>query len=183
MNNEYAVELHGQADDPTKSQYYLLLEFFNCDLQKLIDARKIIPEKQAEIIINQLFRAQHALYLQGCVHRDLKPSNIVLHFDDLKSEVWSDETAMAEFLKRFDFTSNDGNFKFKLIDLGLSETLDENGFASTSTDGTPFYSSPEQLRGGFQTAHSDMWSIGVIYYQLLAGKLPFIGPTRELLVK
>jgi hypothetical protein len=40
-------------------------------------------------------------------------------------------------------------FKFKFIDLGLSETLDENGFASISTSGTPFYSSPEQLRGGF----------------------------------
>jgi serine/threonine protein kinase len=67
--------------------------------------------------------------------------------------------------------------------LGLSESLDENGFASTSTDGTRFYSSPEQLRGGFQTANSDMWSIGVIYYQLLNGKLPFIGPTRELLIE
>ncbi len=97
MNKDYAVELLGQADDPIKGQYYLLLEFFNCDLQRLIDARRIISEKEAEIIINQLFRAQHALYLQGCVHRDLKPSNIGLHFYDLKSEVWSDETVMAQF--------------------------------------------------------------------------------------
>ncbi len=73
----------------------------------------------------------------------------MVHFNELKSEVWSDETTMAEFLKSFDFTSNDRNFKFKLIDLGLSETLDENGFGSTSNSGTPFYSSPEQLRGGF----------------------------------
>ncbi len=51
VNNEYAVELHGQADDPTKSRYYLLLELFNSDLKKIIDARKIIPEKEAEIII------------------------------------------------------------------------------------------------------------------------------------
>jgi serine/threonine protein kinase len=149
VNKDYAVELLGQADDPFKSRYYLLLELFNSDLQKLLDARQIIPEKEAEVIINQLFRAQHALYLQGCIHRDLKPSNICLHFDDLKSEVWSDETAMAQFLKSFDFTLNDGKFKFKFVDLGLSEKLDENGFASTSESGTPFYSSPEQLRGGF----------------------------------
>jgi serine/threonine protein kinase len=102
LNRKYTVELHGLAEDP--SRYYLLLEFFNCDLQRLIDARKIIPEKQAEIIINQLFCNQYFLYLQGCVHRDLKPSNIGLHFDDLKSEVWSDETAMAQFLKNFEFT-------------------------------------------------------------------------------
>jgi serine/threonine protein kinase len=61
VNNKYAVKLHGQADDSTKNRYYLLLEFLNSDLQMLIDARKTIPEKQAEIIVNQLFRAQHAL--------------------------------------------------------------------------------------------------------------------------
>jgi hypothetical protein len=61
VNKDYAVELLGQADDPIKIRYYLLLELFNCDLQKLINARKIIPEKEAEIIINQLFRAQYAL--------------------------------------------------------------------------------------------------------------------------
>jgi serine/threonine protein kinase len=143
VNKYYAVELHGQTEDPIKSRYYLLLELFNCDLQKLIAARKIIPEREAEIIINQLFCAQHALYQQGCVHRDLKPSNVGLHFDDLKSEIWSDETAMAEYLKNFDFAKHAGKFKFKFFDLGLSETLDENGFASTSDSGTPFYSSPE----------------------------------------
>jgi serine/threonine protein kinase len=90
---------------------------------------------------------------------------------------------MAEFLKNFDFARQGGEFKLKFFDLRLSKTLDENGFASTSDSETPFYSSPEQLRGGFSTANSDMWSIGVIYYQLLTGKLPFIGPTRELLIE
>ncbi len=52
VNIDHAVELHGQADDQIKSRYYLLLEFFNSDLQRLIDARQIIPEKEAEIIIN-----------------------------------------------------------------------------------------------------------------------------------
>ncbi len=52
MDKDYAIQLHGQADDPIRSRYYLLLELFNNDLQRLIDARKIIPEKQAEIIIN-----------------------------------------------------------------------------------------------------------------------------------
>ncbi len=112
------------------------MEFFNSDLKKLIEVRGIISEKDAKIIINQLFQAQHALYQQGFVHRDLKPSNILLRFNELKSEVWSDETAMAEFLKSFDFTLNDGKFKFKFADLGISETLDENGFASTSKSGT-----------------------------------------------
>jgi serine/threonine protein kinase len=49
--------------------------------------------------------------------------------------------------------------------------------------GTPFYSSPEQLRGGFQTRNSDSWSIGCIFYQLLNGRLPFKGPKREDLIE
>ncbi len=92
------------------------------------------------------------------------------------------EAATAEFFRNFDFVKNDGTYRILFFDLGYSETLDENGFGSTSKSGTPAYSSPEQLRGGFQTPNSDMWSIGVIYYKLLTGRLPFLGHTRELVI-
>ncbi len=92
------------------------------------------------------------------------------------------EVATDEFFRNFDFVKNDGAFRVKFFDLGFSETLDENGFGSASKSGTPAYSSPEQLRGGFQTPNSDMWSIGVIYYRLLTGRLPFLGNTRESVI-
>jgi serine/threonine protein kinase len=93
----------------------------------------------------------------------------------LSSELLFDEAATAKFFKDFDFNENNGTYRIKFFDLGLSETLDENEFGSSSKSGTPVYSSPEQLRGGFQTPNSDMWSIGVIYYRILTGRLPFMG--------
>jgi serine/threonine protein kinase len=76
-------------------------------------------------------------------------------------------------LKKFDFDANDGTYNIKFFDLGFSDLADENGFGSNSNSGTFIYSSPEQLRGGFQTHHSDMYSIGCIFYQLLTGCVPF----------
>jgi serine/threonine protein kinase len=157
----------------------MLLEFCNSDLQKLIDRRCVLPELQAETIIWHIFRAQHDLSLKKVIHRDLKPSNIGLHFNGLLSH----EAGDAGFLGNFDFYTNESTYKIKFFDLGLSEMADDNGFGSTSTSGTPFYSSPEQLRGGFQTHNSDMWSIGCIFYQLLSGHLPFLGKTREEIIE
>jgi hypothetical protein len=53
------------------------------------------------------------------------------------------EEATTEFFRNFDFVKNDGTYRIKFFDLGFSETLDENGFGSTSKSGTPAYSSPE----------------------------------------
>ena len=61
--------------------------------------------------------------------------------------------------------------------------IDEYGCGSTSKSGTLAYCSPEQLRGGFQTQNSDMWSIGCIFYQMLTGRIPFKGKTVEKLIE
>ncbi len=69
----------------------------------------------------------------------------------MSSTVFVEKNSAADFLRNFDFVRSEGTFKVKFFDLGLSETMDEHGFGSTSQSGTPVYSSPEQLRGGFQT--------------------------------
>jgi serine/threonine-protein kinase len=148
-------------------------------LQKLINQRGVFSDTQAKQIINQIFRAQYDFSLQKVIHRDLKPANIGIHINTLTNDVLQDDSALADFIKTFDFATNLDKYCIKFFDLGFSETVDENGFGSASKSGTPAYSSPEQLRGGFQTPNSDAWAIGVIYYQLLTGNLPYLGRTRE----
>ncbi len=58
------------------------------------------------------------------------------------------ESEVDEFLLNFKFAT-DPTYQVEFFDLGYSDTLDENGFGSASKSGTPAYSSPEQLRGGF----------------------------------
>jgi len=82
---------------------------------------------------------------------------------------------VEEFLQKFDFFANASSYHIKFFDLGFSDLADKNGFGSNSKSGTPLYSSPEQLRGGFQTHNSDIFSIGCIFYQLLSGLRPFAG--------
>ena len=144
------VELHGEACNLDRKQYCLLLEFCNCDLMKLIKVRTLIPEDQAETIIESLFRAQYELNTKIIIHRDLKPSNIAIKFKHLTTEAsFNDKGDAVEFLKNFDFVKNEQNFQIKFFDFGFSEAPADGEFSSDSTSGTPAYSSPEQLRGGF----------------------------------
>ena len=93
--------------------------------------------------------AHYDLSPQKIIHRDLKPGNIGLYFEGVSNAVFVDEENAANFLRNFDFARSKGIFKVKFFDLGLSETVDEHGFGSTAQSGTLFYSSPEQLRGGY----------------------------------
>ncbi len=134
---------------------------------------------EAEKIIWHIFHAQHDLSLHQIIHRDLKPQNIGLHFDRLDNE----QAQGDDFFQKFDFVSKDSTYHIKFFDLGFSELADKNGFGSYSTSGTPLYSSPEQLRGGFQTHNSDIFSIGCIFYELLTGRRPFWGESRAEIIE
>ncbi len=139
IESRYVTKFYGQAANPGSHQYYLLLEYCNSDLHKLMSRRKGLPEKEAEKIIWHIFHAQHDLNRHQVIHRDLKPQNIGLHFDGFDSQQAQDD----DFFQKFDFVSNDGSYHIKFFDFGFSELADENGFGSNSTSGTPLYSSPE----------------------------------------
>jgi hypothetical protein len=96
-------------------------------------------------------RAVHYAHERGVLHRDLKPSNILI-----------DKQGQAH-----------------LTDFGLAKIADETVAVTPSTTilGTPGYMAPEQASGGVSQAAGDIYSLGVIFYELLTGKLPFDGPT------
>ncbi|WP_053334605.1 serine/threonine-protein kinase [Gemmatimonas phototrophica] len=157
---------------------YLVMEQLHGEtLEAVLEARRRLPLPQVVDIVEQVAAALAAAHGRGVVHRDLKPANI-----------WLTPDAR-------------GGFHVTLLDFGIAKLRDDT-FAkrepslspvaashepgSTATQvgesiGTPAYMSPEQCVGDDVDQRSDIYSLGVVVYQMLAGALPFRGDTMALL--
>lgn len=128
-------------------------------LRHLDEPRTLVLQRWAL----DMARGLAAIHDWGILHRDIKPSNLFLSMED-------------------------GRTTLKLIDFGLAkplhrewgeDSITERGFAC----GTPMYMSPEQVRAGPLTAQSDVYSAGVVLYQIASGRPPFVGPRLEVMSK
>jgi serine/threonine protein kinase len=120
------------------------------DLKSVLVERGKLPTEEAVPIIQQVCRGLEAAHAESVVHRDLKPQNIMV---DADGRVW-------------------------VMDFGLARSLETAGLTRTGAlMGTPDYMSPEQARGEKVDARSDLFSLGIIFYELITGRLPFQADT------
>jgi eukaryotic-like serine/threonine-protein kinase len=129
---------------------FILMEYFPAgDLRKRL--RRGIPPLEAVGILRQMAAALAAIHVAGVLHRDLKPGNVMLRADGT----------------------------IALIDFGLAKqlALEAEITATGEIFGTPYYMSPEQGHGREVDPRSDLYSLGVIYYEMLTGKKPYLAPT------
>ena len=126
---------------------YITMEFVpGKDLQTLVLEEGRIPPARALPILRQICLGTHAAHEQGIVHRDLKSQNIIVGAEDAVS----------------------------ILDFGLARgALDERLTLEAVVLGTPHYISPEQAMGQPADARSDVYSIGIIAFEMLTGVLPF----------
>ena len=142
---------------------YMVMEYLEgINLQDEIAARlknnRIYTPKEALLLLEPIINALSKIHQKNIIHRDLKPANIIL-------------TRISE-----------GECSVKLIDLGIARIVEDSfDFSSTSTSalyliGTPDYMSPEQIRHESDLdQRSDIYSLGIIFYELVTGKKPFSG--------
>jgi hypothetical protein len=119
-------------------------------LQAFLKRNPALSERSATKIVAQVAEALDYAHLKGVVHRDLKPSNIMV---------------LAEGM-------------VKVMDYGIARSRRLGGITLTGAFlGTPEYVAPETAEGGEADARSDLYSLGVVYYETLTGTKPFVGET------
>jgi tetratricopeptide (TPR) repeat protein/predicted Ser/Thr protein kinase len=125
---------------------FITMEFVEGqDLLSLLEGRKSAPENAVKIL-RQICSALEAAHAEGVVHRDLKPQNIMV----------------------------EGSGRVCVMDFGLARSMENTGLTQAGTVmGTPAYMSPEQAKGLPADERADLFSLGIIAYQMLTGRVPY----------
>ncbi len=159
IGHEHIVDIVDFGETPTGASYFVMEYLKGEDLAGLLSREGTLPPERAIHICLQCCRALGAAHSKGIVHRDMKPENIFLE----------EREDVDDFVKIVDFGIA------KMSDL---ETKGEPGRKLTKTGmifGTPEYMSPEQASGKELDHRVDIYAMGIILYELVTGKVPFIG--------
>jgi eukaryotic-like serine/threonine-protein kinase len=146
LNHPNVVQIYdqGRAED---GRYYIAMEHMSGgSLEDLILRRGPLGASEATRLASQVAEALHAAHIRGIVHRDIKPQNVLL-----------DKAGHA-----------------KVVDFGIALAASRTSTSGTNLlFGTPSYMSPEQAMGERVGPGSDLYSLGVVLYEMLTGTLPF----------
>ncbi len=136
-----------------KGSYYIILEYIDgCSLKELLNQQQRLPFLLAVYVVSQIAQGLWHAHQNQIIHRDIKPANIML-------------------------TKGGG---VKITDFGLAYTQEALGITDPGTFvGTPAYLAPEQIKGQSADAQSDIYALGVMFYELLSGGNPFAGQTHS----
>ncbi len=149
LNHPNVMRVFG---DEKRSRIYMVMEWCEGRLLRQIMDEIRLPQDRAIHIAIGVLEALDYIHANGVVHRDLKPENIMVDEKD----------------------------NIKLIDFGIASDSSARRLTYanfTATLGTPNYISPEQVKGKRGDGRSDIYSMGVILYEMLSAKLPFTGPS------
>lgn len=129
--------------------HYIVMELVDgITLKKYIEKKVRLTTKEAISIAIQVAMGIEAAHNNNIIHRDIKPQNIII--------------------------SKEG--KVKVTDFGIAKAASSNTITS-NVMGSVHYTSPEQARGGFSDAKSDIYSMGITFFEMLTGRVPFNGDT------
>ncbi|KAL0452258.1 UNVERIFIED_CONTAM: Serine/threonine-protein kinase TIO [Sesamum latifolium] len=143
LKHENIIAMLDSFESP--QEFCVVTEFAQGELFEILEDDKCLPEEQVQAIAKQLVRALHYLHSNRIIHRDMKPQNILIGAGSI----------------------------VKLCDFGFARAMSANTVVLRSIKGTPLYMAPELVREQPYNHTADLWSLGVILYELFVGQPPF----------
>jgi serine/threonine-protein kinase len=161
LHHPNVVTIHDYGETRGREGFaYIVMELVRGEsLRGLLRREVKLDARRAVSLMRDVCAGVAAAHRRGIVHRDIKPDNVIV--------VPPDEDSATERVKVVDFGIA------KLRDMAADNTLTEAG----AMVGTPFYMSPEQCKGEHLDARADVYSLGALLYEMLAGQPPFNAPT------
>jgi len=148
LDHPNIVVIHDIDETPAGDVFIAMAFHEGVTLRQRIGAE--LPVKESLQIARQIASGLAKAHENGIIHRDIKPSNVMVAKDGIA----------------------------RIIDFGLAKSSNVTATMEGSTRGTPLYMSPEQASGNTVDFRTDLWSLGAVLYEMLAGKPPFRGETQ-----
>jgi serine/threonine-protein kinase len=182
INHPNIVDVTDFGPAPDGGVYFVMEYLEGTSLEDLIEKKGAVPLHRALNVSNQMGLALAAAHEKGIIHRDLKPDNIMLIRKpgrrDLIKMITPDPGDDDRPTQRFVIEKEDEYDFVKILDFGIAKVLHREEMAPGQTlagavFGTPEYMSPEAARGDEVDHRADIYSCGVILFDMLTGRPPF----------
>ena len=147
LSHANIVSVYDVSTNPDRE--YIVMELIDgITLKQYMERRGRMDWRESLHFITQIMRGLSHAHSRGIIHRDIKPQNIII--------------------------STDG--KVKVTDFGIAKATSSNTISS-DVMGSVHYASPEQARNGFVDGRSDIYSLGIVMFEMVTGRVPFDGDT------
>jgi eukaryotic-like serine/threonine-protein kinase len=168
-----------EIDETADGRVFLAMAYYEGETLKQRIDRGALELGEALEIIGQVGRAVAAAHDAGIIHRDVKPANIFLCASGAQ-RARQDTSPTGSSSARVVGDSA----RVKLLDFGIAKQPGRTALTKTGTTiGTVAYMSPEHIEGHAIDERADVWSLGVLLYELVTGRLPFTGPHEIAVIK
>ncbi|XYH92645.1 serine/threonine-protein kinase [Sorangium sp. So ce1128] len=154
------VEVYDVSSEQDRERYLVVELLRGATLRKILSDHRDMPAEIGAAVMLELCDALEHAHASGIIHRDVKPENVLVELPSDRAGASWDGAGVV----------------IKLTDFGIAKLLDAQGVTSTGQVlGSPAHMAPEQIEGGEVDPRTDVFALGVLFYECLVGHLPFEG--------